>query len=260
MTHTAIGRAKIRAVADADRSREYCLVFLGTLYQCLAFPPVVKSVYDKGLNFGSRLTQATAVKLAGEMEAETIEYQDELVQHFAAETWTAPSTSLAPIVGMHLTWLFQLLNGPIRTSDQRTSLQLVAGRASAVMGRVSYQLAAPHHFSRAQTPPVGQLAFAPRHANAHASDFRDRMGARLTPSTCRPIPTELSKTITPRVWIYSIDISGPRELGRRGHFGDGVPLENADLLEIMGLTLLPAIRWSQSANRVPTCAYVPVAG
>jgi hypothetical protein len=70
LTHTAIGRAKLRAVADADRSREYCLVFHGTLYQCLAFPPVMKGVYDKGLNFGSRLTQAMATKLAGEMEAE----------------------------------------------------------------------------------------------------------------------------------------------------------------------------------------------
>ncbi len=70
LTHTAIGRAKLRAVADADRSREYCLIFHGTLYQCLAFPPVMKGVYDKGLNFGTSLTQAMAVKLAGEMQAE----------------------------------------------------------------------------------------------------------------------------------------------------------------------------------------------
>ena len=70
LTHTAIGRAKIRAVADADRAREYCLVFHGALYQCLAFPPVMKGVYEKGLSFGDRLTQAMAVKLAGEMEAE----------------------------------------------------------------------------------------------------------------------------------------------------------------------------------------------
>jgi hypothetical protein len=70
LTHTEIGRAKLRAVADADRSREYCLVFHGTLYQCLAFPPVMKGVYDKGLSFGSRLTQAMATKLAAEMEAE----------------------------------------------------------------------------------------------------------------------------------------------------------------------------------------------
>lgn len=70
LTHTAIGRAKLRAVADADRAREYCLVFHGTLYQCLAFPPVMKGVYDKGLSFGSRLTQAMAVKLAAEMEAD----------------------------------------------------------------------------------------------------------------------------------------------------------------------------------------------
>jgi hypothetical protein len=70
LTHTAIGGTKLRAVADADRAREYCLVFHGTLYQCLAFPPVMKGVYDKGLSFGDRLTQAMAVKLAGEMAAE----------------------------------------------------------------------------------------------------------------------------------------------------------------------------------------------
>jgi hypothetical protein len=70
LTHTAIGRAKLHAVADADRSREYCLVFHGTLYQCLAFPPVVKGVYDRGLSFGSRLTKAMAIKLAGEMQGD----------------------------------------------------------------------------------------------------------------------------------------------------------------------------------------------
>jgi hypothetical protein len=43
-------------------------VFHGTLYQCLAFPPVVKGVYDRGLSFGSGLTKAMAEKLAGEMQ------------------------------------------------------------------------------------------------------------------------------------------------------------------------------------------------
>lgn len=68
LTHTAIGRAKLHAVADADRSREYCLVFHGALYQCLAFPPVMKGVYDRDLTFGSNLTRPMAEKLAAEME------------------------------------------------------------------------------------------------------------------------------------------------------------------------------------------------
>ena len=70
LTHSATGRAKFRAVADADRSREFCIVFHGTLYQCEAFPPVVKGVYDQDRSFGSRLTQAMAEKLAAEMEKE----------------------------------------------------------------------------------------------------------------------------------------------------------------------------------------------
>ncbi len=70
LTHTAIGRAKFRAVADADRSREFCLVFHGTLYQCDAFPPVMKGVYDKGLTIYGGLTPAMATKLAGEMSQE----------------------------------------------------------------------------------------------------------------------------------------------------------------------------------------------
>ena len=70
LTHTAIGRAKFRAVADADRSREFCLVFHGTLYQCSAFPPVMKGVYDKGMNVTGGFTQAMAVTLAQAMEKE----------------------------------------------------------------------------------------------------------------------------------------------------------------------------------------------
>jgi hypothetical protein len=70
LTHSAIGRAKFRAVADADRSGDFCIVFRGTLYQCEAFPPVVKGVYDKDRSFGDRLTQAMAMKLARDMAAE----------------------------------------------------------------------------------------------------------------------------------------------------------------------------------------------
>ncbi len=67
LTHTAVGRVKLHAVADADRSREYCLVFHGTLYQCLAFPPVMKGVYDRDLSFGGSLSQAQAETLAAAM-------------------------------------------------------------------------------------------------------------------------------------------------------------------------------------------------
>jgi len=70
LTHTAIGRAKIRAVADADRSREFCLVFHSRLYFCEAFPPVMKGVYDKDRSVTGRFTKAMADKLASEMSAE----------------------------------------------------------------------------------------------------------------------------------------------------------------------------------------------
>jgi hypothetical protein len=70
LTHTAIGRAKLRAVADADRSREFCLVFHARLYFCEAFPPLMKGVYDKDRSVTGRFTKEMAVKLAGEMEAE----------------------------------------------------------------------------------------------------------------------------------------------------------------------------------------------
>jgi hypothetical protein len=70
LTHTAIGRAKLHAVADADRSREYCLVFHARLYQCLAFPPVMKGVYDRGITISDRLTKEKAGQIAREMAAE----------------------------------------------------------------------------------------------------------------------------------------------------------------------------------------------
>jgi hypothetical protein len=70
LTHTAIGQAKLRAVADADRGREFCVVFHDTLYHCEAFPPVMKTVYVKDRTLSDRLTQAKALKLTAEMAAD----------------------------------------------------------------------------------------------------------------------------------------------------------------------------------------------
>ena len=70
LTHTAIGRAKFRAVADADRSREFCLVFHGELYLCEAFPPDVKGVYDKDRTITGNFFRAKAEKLASQMRRE----------------------------------------------------------------------------------------------------------------------------------------------------------------------------------------------
>lgn len=47
LLHSAIGKAKFRAVADADRARSFCAVFEETIRFCAAFPPVMKGVYDR---------------------------------------------------------------------------------------------------------------------------------------------------------------------------------------------------------------------
>jgi hypothetical protein len=70
LTHTALGRAKLRAVADADRSREFCLVFHRTLYFCEAFPPEMKGVYDKDRSVTGNFDRAKAQKLAVDMGRE----------------------------------------------------------------------------------------------------------------------------------------------------------------------------------------------
>ena len=67
LTHTAVGRAKFRAVADSDRNREYCLLFRAMIWQCAAFPPVVKGVYDRGATIRHSLSRADAEKLAAEI-------------------------------------------------------------------------------------------------------------------------------------------------------------------------------------------------
>jgi hypothetical protein len=70
LTHTPNGRVKLRAVADADRSREFCLVFQRTLYFCEAFPPVMKGVYDKDRSVTGNFDKAKAEKLAADMRRE----------------------------------------------------------------------------------------------------------------------------------------------------------------------------------------------
>ena len=47
LLHSATGKAKFRAVADADRARSYCAVVADTVRFCAAFPPAVKDVYDR---------------------------------------------------------------------------------------------------------------------------------------------------------------------------------------------------------------------
>lgn len=69
LTHTALGRVKLRAVADADRSREYCLVFHSVLYECSGFPVASKDVYDKGTVLAN-YTREQAELLAGAMRKE----------------------------------------------------------------------------------------------------------------------------------------------------------------------------------------------
>jgi hypothetical protein len=65
LSYTDVGRAKFRAVADADRTREFCLIFQEKLYHCEAFPPVQKGLYDKGIVLSDRYRREKAEKIAG---------------------------------------------------------------------------------------------------------------------------------------------------------------------------------------------------
>jgi hypothetical protein len=67
LTHTAVGRAKFRAVADSDRNREYCLLFRSMIWQCAAFPPPMKGVYDRGATITHSFSRAAAEKMAAEI-------------------------------------------------------------------------------------------------------------------------------------------------------------------------------------------------
>jgi hypothetical protein len=72
LTHTRLARAKFRAVADADRGREYCLIFQRRVYQCFAFAPVQKGVYDKGIVVYAIPTRREADELANAMRRELV--------------------------------------------------------------------------------------------------------------------------------------------------------------------------------------------
>jgi hypothetical protein len=67
LTHTAVGRTKFRAVADSDRNREYCLLFRSMIWQCAAFPPPMKGVYDRGATITHSFSRADAEKMAAEI-------------------------------------------------------------------------------------------------------------------------------------------------------------------------------------------------
>jgi preprotein translocase subunit SecD len=70
LTHTPAGRMKFRAVANADRSREFCLVLHRRLHLCEAFPPEVKGLYDRGVTVTGNFDRAKAQKLPADMRRE----------------------------------------------------------------------------------------------------------------------------------------------------------------------------------------------
>jgi hypothetical protein len=67
LSHNAVGKAKFRAVADADRERVYCVIFRDRVRSCASFAPPVKDIYNGSIIFG--LAKADAEKLAREINA-----------------------------------------------------------------------------------------------------------------------------------------------------------------------------------------------
>ena len=67
LTHTPLGRAKFKAVADADRVREYCILFKMVVMQCSGFPIDHKPVYDRGGAIYSTTSRAEVETLVREM-------------------------------------------------------------------------------------------------------------------------------------------------------------------------------------------------
>jgi hypothetical protein len=47
LTHTPLGRAKFKAVADADRSRQYCILFRLVVLQCSGYPIDDRPLHDR---------------------------------------------------------------------------------------------------------------------------------------------------------------------------------------------------------------------
>jgi hypothetical protein len=66
--HTAQGKVKFRAVADADRERTYCVIFRSVIRTCSGFAPPVKDIYDRGSTIYG-LSKADADKLSAEINA-----------------------------------------------------------------------------------------------------------------------------------------------------------------------------------------------
>lgn len=65
--HSAAGRTKFKAVADADRERSYCVIFRNIVRTCSGFAPPVKGIYNGSVVFG--LAKADAEKLARDINA-----------------------------------------------------------------------------------------------------------------------------------------------------------------------------------------------
>ena len=67
IAHSATGKAKFSAVADADRERSYCVIFREIIRACSGFAPAMKQIYNGGIVFG--LSKADAETLAREINA-----------------------------------------------------------------------------------------------------------------------------------------------------------------------------------------------
>ena len=67
LVHSPVGKAKFRAVADADRTREFCILFHEEIVQCYAFPPVGRDIYDRATSIYGKFSKADAEKFAADI-------------------------------------------------------------------------------------------------------------------------------------------------------------------------------------------------
>jgi hypothetical protein len=58
------GKNKYTAIANKDRDREYCLLFENEVYQCSAFPPASKGLWDKSFSIYGPFTKTKAEELS----------------------------------------------------------------------------------------------------------------------------------------------------------------------------------------------------
>ena len=61
IAHSAAGKLKFRAVADADRERTYCVIFREIVRGCAAFAPSAKDIYNGSIVFNLPKTEAEAL-------------------------------------------------------------------------------------------------------------------------------------------------------------------------------------------------------